>query len=414
MLNDICFFAFADPPIRCQRKGIRVFVICFALYVLWYFSLQISFLFPVYTKFVNVSHTRLYSHSLMTVTGVQKKTSAHTKSLGGTVISLNTNMKSLNATYDLMGEVIPIAPPSTIPNGEVSTRYRYVPQHVKIIKLNREICMNSPNLEWIFYVHANPRKPKFRKLIRETWARSDIFGKNRSKVVFLVGVTASPKVQDIIDSEFRDYGDLVQGNFKDSYHNLTLKAIMGLYFISKYCSHVPYAVKADDDAFVNIFKIMDLVKKVEPSRRFLMCFKWNNMTIMRTGTGNMGPCIRWCVPDHVFPGETHFPPYCAGLGYVISTVLISELYNISQSIPYFHIDDVFATGLLVRRASSFTWIDFMDNYNMSSMFRKNKIEENPNQVLFSHIHAETAWRKAWDKLVSAQYFPKSMIPNHET
>ena len=347
----------------------------------------------------------------MTCYAVLTTTSARDEPFVVTATTSSTNRMLSNATYDLVRDVIPIALPSTIPDGELSPRYRYVPQQIKIIKVNREICMNAPDLKWIFYVHANPRKPRLRKLIRETWARSDLFEKKRAKVVFLVGIPARPKMQNIIDNEFQEHGDLVQGDFKDSYHNLTLKAIMGLYFISKYCSHVPYAVKADDDAFINIFKVMNLVKTEQPDRRFLMCFKWNGMTIMRKFPGKIDRCIRWCVPDHVFPGETHYPSYCAGLGYVISTVLISELYDISKSTPYFHVDDVFVTGLLVRRASSFTWIDLLDNDTRPIMLGQTGVDENPNDVLFSHVYSEKKWRKAWGKLISGQKFPRSNFPN---
>jgi len=53
----------------------------------------------------------------------------------------------------------------------------------------------------------------------------------------------------------------VQGNFIDSYKNLTLKAVLGLRWMSQYCSQAPFAIKTDDDTFLNIFEMIRLMKE---------------------------------------------------------------------------------------------------------------------------------------------------------
>jgi len=64
-----------------------------------------------------------------------------------------------------------------------------------------------------------------------------------------------------VDAEFARHGDLVQGNFVDSYKNLTLKAVMGLRWMSQYCSEAPFAIKTDDDTFLNIFEMVRLMQE---------------------------------------------------------------------------------------------------------------------------------------------------------
>jgi len=64
-----------------------------------------------------------------------------------------------------------------------------------------------------------------------------------------------------IDAEFAQHADLVQGNFIDSYKNLTLKAVLGLRWMSQYCSQAPFAIKTDDDTFLNIFEMVRLMKE---------------------------------------------------------------------------------------------------------------------------------------------------------
>jgi len=79
-----------------------------------------------------------------------------------------------------------------------------------------------------------------------------------------------------VDAEFARHGDLVQGNFVDSYKNLTLKAVMGLRWMSQYCSEAPFAIKTDDDTFLNIFEMVRLMqenaKKSHVSLRHLLTF----------------------------------------------------------------------------------------------------------------------------------------------
>ena len=71
--------------------------------------------------------------------------------------------------------------------------------------------------------------------------------------------------------EFERYEDLVQGNFIDSYKNLTLKAVLGLRWLSQYCSDAPFAIKTDDDTFLNIFEMVRLMEEnVNKSRVFFL------------------------------------------------------------------------------------------------------------------------------------------------
>jgi len=75
-----------------------------------------------------------------------------------------------------------------------------------------------------------------------------------------------------VEAEFAQHRDLVQGNFIDSYRNLTLKAVMGLRWMSTYCSEAPFAIKTDDDTFLNIFEMVRLMNEnVNKSHVRIIC-----------------------------------------------------------------------------------------------------------------------------------------------
>ena len=51
----------------------------------------------------------------------------------------------------------------------------------------------------------------------------------------------------------------------------------------------------------------------------------------------------------MFSGR-EYPDYVSGTGYVMSGRLIPRLFDTSLSVPLFHLEDVFMTGLVARRA----------------------------------------------------------------
>ena len=50
-----------------------------------------------------------------------------------------------------------------------------------------------------------------------------------------------------IEKEAKTEGDLVQGDFMDSYHNLSYKNVMGKLWASTFCPQAEFVVKSDDD-----------------------------------------------------------------------------------------------------------------------------------------------------------------------
>merc|ERR1711894_270919 len=87
-----------------------------------------------------------------------------------------------------------------------------------------------------------------RDAIRETWASS--LEKINSKVIFLLGQGRDK--QSKIQDESTLYKDIVQEDFEDTYHNLTLKTIMGLKWMAIFCPQAEFVLKTDDDIYVNV------------------------------------------------------------------------------------------------------------------------------------------------------------------
>ena len=110
---------------------------------------------------------------------------------------------------------------------------------------------------------------------RSTWGNPEIPDTN-TRLVFLLGTvlvsnvylcffiyllqlhtgaTSDKKLQQSIADENKKYGDIIQGDFVDSYHNLSYKAIMGNLWAAEFCEQAEFVVKTDDDMFIDLYEV---------------------------------------------------------------------------------------------------------------------------------------------------------------
>ena len=73
--------------------------------------------------------------------------------------------------------------------------------------------------------------------------------------------TPSPLPRPLQESS--KYHDVVAADFVDSYRNLTLKMMVGLKWVSRFCPHSRFVLKCDLDTFVNL----PLLTRILPSIR---------------------------------------------------------------------------------------------------------------------------------------------------
>jgi hypothetical protein len=155
----------------------------------------------------------------------------------------------------------------------------------------------------------------------------------------MVGAVAEDDVQKQLEMENEIYGDIVQGNFIDSYRNMTYKHTMVLKWFLENCSNVKYLLKTDDDIFVNIPELIDHIEGRRP-RSFLflkpdlmLCDPLINNPVGRGETG------RHRVTWEEYSRST-YPHYCNGPFVLYSTDSVFKLYKGVQRLKYFWIDDI--------------------------------------------------------------------------
>ncbi|KAK6167994.1 hypothetical protein SNE40_021906 [Patella caerulea] len=203
---------------------------------------------------------------------------------------------------------------------------------------NVSVCPD--NLEVIVVVHTAPDHFIRRQNIRTTYGSSTMFLPVNIRTVFLVGRVKTAEKQAVINTEYSRYGDIIQGNFIDAYHNLTYKAVMGLHWVSHYCSQAKYVVKLDDDVVFDMWRFLSMF---HARNRFMS----NSMYCYVRVDGKIHRKGKWEVPKEMFKGYSSYPfQHCIGFTVIYSGDIIPALYRASFKEPFFWLDDVYVTGIL--------------------------------------------------------------------
>ncbi|XP_046369546.2 beta-1,3-galactosyltransferase 1-like [Haliotis rufescens] len=204
-----------------------------------------------------------------------------------------------------------------------------------------KFLMNSDNCKgWasiVVMVHTALHNVKKRQKIRNTTSVCDTKHGSVLTVVFLVGQTNNAPLQTEVAKESQKYQDMVQGNFIDSYHNLTHKHIMGYHWVLTHCQNVKYVIKMDDDVVIHLANVLRYLFSNPVPEGHIMCF-----VVPGSGKRVTG---KWAVSKKEYP-FFKYPPYCAGFAYMTTLSVIRNLHTASTYIKSIWIDDVYATGIL--------------------------------------------------------------------
>lgn len=227
---------------------------------------------------------------------------------------------------------------------------------------NTEVCTHkagssssSPYL--LVIVCSSVQNFEARYSIRQSWAQDTNTLKN-VKVVFLVGQQVNNTHQELLKNEHEEYGDIIQESFIDTYANLTVKSLMLLKWFSQNCDNTKYVMKTDDDMYINLVKLYDIVQSNKKPNLLLGSLICNAIPIK-------DPYNKWYVPTYMF-SEKKYPNYLSGTAYLMDKSAAGKLYNASLDTPMFHLEDIYVTGIL----SSKVHIRPADNIGFSYVRRK--------------------------------------------
>ncbi|XP_069886814.1 beta-1,3-galactosyltransferase 5 [Dipodomys merriami] len=213
-------------------------------------------------------------------------------------------------------------------------------KHGKFLQLPAIDCSRNPPF-LVLLVTSSHRQVAARMAIRKTWGREMTVRGRQVRAFFLLGATASPEQMAAVARESQQYGDVIQKDFKDVYFNLTLKTLMGMEWVHHFCPQADFVMKTDSDMFVNVHYLTELLLKKNRTTGFFTGYlKLNEFPIRKRFN-------KWFVSKYEYPWDK-YPPFCSGTGYVLSSDVASQVYNVSESVPFIKLEDVFV-GLCLAK-----------------------------------------------------------------
>lgn len=239
-------------------------------------------------------------------------------------------------SYDFINKSLSVSP-------EEAARFGSFPYLLN----NKDICKDKDVLLLLF-VKSSPGNFKRRQAIRSTWGNESYINHELGvtvKVVFAMGAHPAVPTSKFLQKELQkqlhrehiNHGDLVQQDFLDTFHNLTVKLLLQFRWTHENCAHAHFLMTADDDVFIHL---PNLVHYLQDLRR-------QNVRNLWVGHVHRGaPPIRRRDSKYYMSFDMYqwssYPDYTAGAGYVVSGDVAAKIYQAMLSLnASMHIDDVF-------------------------------------------------------------------------
>ena len=261
---------------------------------------------------------------------------------------------------------------------------------------NKSMC--DSQVEILVYIQSAWENFLKRRSLRRTWASSRrVLGK-RVKTFFILGRPKNINDQVRINNEQLLHGDIIEGDFIDSYQNISIKSVIALSWTIRLCSHVKYVIKSDDDIFVNLFNVIDnVLPGMSHDTTSLACH------VKEAGTS---PIVRdsaskWYIPSNVFPNMTYLPRFCSGYFVVMTYKTVKKLFNQSKKYPLIDVDDVYIFGQLTQN-TGIKFIDIRSNLTLSDAEGVRSYKKRERRYLGVGVSGTNSMEELWGLTLQEQ------------
>ncbi|XP_018109391.2 acetylgalactosaminyl-O-glycosyl-glycoprotein beta-1,3-N-acetylglucosaminyltransferase [Xenopus laevis] len=191
-------------------------------------------------------------------------------------------------------------------------------------------------------IKSHPGSGGRREALRRTWARERLINGYRVKHLFLLASSPVRGQMELVKVENQAFGDILQWDFNEEHHNLSLKERCLLEWLHHQLHRVTFIFKGDDDEYVNPQGLVRYIGEHGSSPYVLHGALQRHSLVMRRH-------IKYKVSHALFP-NSKYPFFLSGGGFLIPGGAVWPLYVASQTLPVFPLDDVYC-GFLALAAN---------------------------------------------------------------
>ncbi|XP_060786962.1 N-acetyllactosaminide beta-1,3-N-acetylglucosaminyltransferase 3-like [Neoarius graeffei] len=198
-------------------------------------------------------------------------------------------------------------------------------------------------------IKSSPKNYERRAVLRKTWASERLQNGVWIRTVFLAGTNGvgfeKRRLNKLLELENKRHQDILQWDFMDTFYNLTLKQVLFMDWMQKWCPTADFFLNGDDDIFANTDNMVDFLKGQDDndgSKHLYIGQLLLDSIPIRDNTS------KYFIPEQIEKGDL-YAPYCSGGGYLYSRFTARAILQMSQSITLMPIDDVYM-GMCLKQA----------------------------------------------------------------
>ncbi|XP_035796768.2 N-acetyllactosaminide beta-1,3-N-acetylglucosaminyltransferase 3-like [Amphiprion ocellaris] len=200
----------------------------------------------------------------------------------------------------------------------------------------------------LLVIKSSPVNYNRREVLRKTWAKERLQNGVWIRRLFISGTMGvgveKKKLNKLLELEQREYNDVLQWDFNDTFFNLTLKQVLFLEWMDRNCPNVRFLMNSEDDVFANTDKMVAYLKSLKDNDGSKHLF--TGYLIENRGPHRI-PDNKHYVPVQVQETDT-YPPYLGGGGFLLSGYSATVMYKMSHSIMLHPIDNVYMAMCLEK------------------------------------------------------------------
>lgn len=201
----------------------------------------------------------------------------------------------------------------------------------------------------LLVIKSPPGNHERRQALRTTWAWERQHNGAWIRLVFISGTVGSgfekQRMNALMALEHRQYGDIIQWDFNDTFQNLTLKQVMFLEWLQRHCPHARFLLNGDDDVFAHTENIVAYLQSLPGNTGDKHLYVGH---LLVDDTPIRDAKSKYYVPTQVQESDI-FPTICLGGGFLLSGYSAKVMYDMSPAVALLPTDDVYL-GMCMDRA----------------------------------------------------------------
>ena len=239
-------------------------------------------------------------------------------------------------------------------------------------------------LDVVFVIPSKPADVEGRLRLRKNWLSITLANRaSHYRHLFVLGSASNDGTQKAIDTEQIRYKDILQREMPEGFHNLTLKTLEGLEWVSLHCRRARYAMKVDMDTFLDIVAFKSVISNLPAEVSLCGRCKFHNWVTSI-------PEHPLYIPYSKYPSSA-IAPYCFGGGYIITLPAVREVLRVAPDLPQIGVEDVFV-GWSLRESRFRGNLEYRvhDVSNFMKITNRSSCEE----LDCKRLHTSVVWHKS--------------------